>query len=205
MCSIVGLFSVIAAVPAILVAIVASITLDRGLDRIFNIRTRAVIENSLAVTEAYLRDHAQIVRADIVTIATDIARAKPLFDQDRERFRQFLTAQASLRGLAGRGHDRQESGRGRAQQHSQQPGSHRARPRPRLSTSPRMSRRSRLIPDANYVAAIIKLRNFTRYLSLHRPRARSARGRAIAGNARERVANTRNWNRAGSACRSRSA
>ena len=45
--SIVGLFSVIAAVPAILVAIVASITLDRGLDRIFNIRTRAVIENSL--------------------------------------------------------------------------------------------------------------------------------------------------------------
>src|SRR5262245_37631875 len=97
--SIVGLFSVIAAVPAILVAIVASITLDRGLDRIFNVRTRAVIENSLAVSEAYLREHAQIIRADIVTIATDIARAKSLFDQDRDRFRQFLTAQASLRGL----------------------------------------------------------------------------------------------------------
>ena len=33
---IIGLFSVIAAVPAILVAIVASITLDRGLDRWFS-------------------------------------------------------------------------------------------------------------------------------------------------------------------------
>ena len=33
---IVGLFSVIAAVPAILVAIVASVTLDRGLDRLFS-------------------------------------------------------------------------------------------------------------------------------------------------------------------------
>ena len=38
---IVGLFSVIAAVPAILVAIVASVTLDRGLDRWFSGRTQA--------------------------------------------------------------------------------------------------------------------------------------------------------------------
>src|SRR6267142_1198941 len=67
---IVGLFSVVAAVPAILVAIVASITLDRGLDRIFNIRTRTVIENSLAVSEAYLREHAQMIRADVITIST---------------------------------------------------------------------------------------------------------------------------------------
>ena len=44
---IVGLFSIIAAAPAILVAIVASVTLDRGLDRMFSTRTRAAIENSL--------------------------------------------------------------------------------------------------------------------------------------------------------------
>ena len=46
---IVGLFSIIAAAPAILVAIVASVTLDRGLDRLFSTRTRAAIENSLIV------------------------------------------------------------------------------------------------------------------------------------------------------------
>ena len=50
---IVGLFSVIAAAPAVLVAVVASITLDRGLDRLFSNRTRAVIENSLIVSQAY--------------------------------------------------------------------------------------------------------------------------------------------------------
>src|SRR6266700_3048063 len=44
---IVALFAVVAAVPAILVALVASITLDRGLDRLFSTRTRAIIENSL--------------------------------------------------------------------------------------------------------------------------------------------------------------
>src|SRR3954470_3358499 len=49
---IVSLFAVVAAVPAILVALVASITLDRGLDRLFSTRTRAIIENSLIVADA---------------------------------------------------------------------------------------------------------------------------------------------------------
>ena len=61
---IVGLFSIIAAVPAILVAIVASVTLDRGLDRLFSPQTHSLIQNSLIVADAYVREHAQIVRAD---------------------------------------------------------------------------------------------------------------------------------------------
>jgi two-component system, NtrC family, nitrogen regulation sensor histidine kinase NtrY len=96
---IVGLFSVIAAVPAVLLAVIASITLERGLDRWFSTRTRAVIENSLTVAEAYLREHAAMIRGDILAMGYDIGRARPLFDQDRERFRQFLNAQASIRGL----------------------------------------------------------------------------------------------------------
>ena len=97
---IVGLFAVIAAVPAILVAVVASITLDRGLDRLFSNRTKSVIENSLMVADAYLNERAQSVRNEIVAMAFDAGRAKTLFDQDRPRFRQFLTAQASLRGFS---------------------------------------------------------------------------------------------------------
>src|SRR3569623_437654 len=88
-----GLFSVIAAAPAILVAIVASVTLDRGLDRLFSTRTRAAIENSLIVAEAYLRDHAQIVRSDILVMAFDIARNKPVFDKEHDKLPQFLTFQ----------------------------------------------------------------------------------------------------------------
>jgi two-component system nitrogen regulation sensor histidine kinase NtrY len=96
---IVGLFSVIAAVPAILVAIVASITLDRGLDRWFSSRTQALIANSLTVAEVYFREHAAMIRSDIMAMAFDVGRAKPLFDQDRARFHQFLTNQAAARGL----------------------------------------------------------------------------------------------------------
>jgi len=97
---IVGLFSIIAAAPAILVAIVASVTLDRGLDRMFSTRTRSAIENSLIVAEAYLRDHAQAVRTDIMLMSFEITRAKPIFETDHEKLNQFLTFQASIRNLA---------------------------------------------------------------------------------------------------------
>ena len=95
---IVALFS-IAAVPAIAVAVVASVTLDRGLDRLFSQQTRALIENSLIVADAYVREHVQFVRADSIAIAIELARAKPLFDQSREQFHEFLAVQASIRGL----------------------------------------------------------------------------------------------------------
>ncbi len=97
---IVGLFSVIAAVPAILVAVVASITLDRGLDRFFSVRNRLIIENSLNVAQAYLREHVQTMGGDVMSTAFELSRLKPLFDSDREKFRQVLAAQGSLRRLS---------------------------------------------------------------------------------------------------------
>jgi two-component system, NtrC family, nitrogen regulation sensor histidine kinase NtrY len=97
---IVGLFAVIAAVPTILVAVVASTTLDRGLDRFFSTRTRAMIEQSLIVADAYVNEHAQAIRGEILAMAFDLGRAKAMFDQDRSRFREFFTAQANARGLS---------------------------------------------------------------------------------------------------------
>jgi len=96
---IVGLFSVIAAVPAVLVAIVASVTLDRGLDRLFSQQTYSLIENAVIVADAYVRELDQLVRADSIALAIELARARPLFDQSREQFHQFLSVQASIRGL----------------------------------------------------------------------------------------------------------
>lgn len=98
---VVSLFSVIAVLPAVLVAIVANITLDRGLDRLFSVRTRAVIENSLIVANAYVYEHAQLIRGDIIGMAGDISRARPLFDQDRQTFRNVLTSSAASRNLPG--------------------------------------------------------------------------------------------------------
>ena len=97
----VSLFSVIAVLPAVLVSIVANVTLDRGLDRLFSVRSRAVIENSLIVANAYVYEHAQLIRGDVIGMASDITRARPLYDQDRESFRKLLTSSAASRNLPG--------------------------------------------------------------------------------------------------------
>src|SRR5260370_4334452 len=98
---IVSLFSVLAVVPAVLVSIVANVTIDRGLDRVFSGTTKAAIENSLIVASAYLNENAQLIRGDILGMANDIANARPLFDQDRRSFRDVLTASAAARNLPG--------------------------------------------------------------------------------------------------------
>ncbi len=98
---IVSLFSVIAVIPAVLVSIVANVTLDRGLDRLFSGPTREVIGNSLIVSNAYLHEHAQLIRGDILGMANDIARGRPLYDQDRQSFQEQLTQSAASRNLPG--------------------------------------------------------------------------------------------------------
>ncbi len=97
---IVSLFAVIAAVPTVLVSVVASTTLDRGLDRFFSTRTRAMIEQSLIVANAYVTEHAANVRGEDLAMAYDLGRAKPVFDQDRDQFRKFLGAQTNGRNLS---------------------------------------------------------------------------------------------------------
>ena len=97
---IVSLFAVIAAAPTVLVAVVASTTLDRGLDRFFSTHTRAMIEQSLIVANAYVTEHAADVRSQDLAMAYDIGRAKSVFDSDRDQFRKFLLAQANGRNLS---------------------------------------------------------------------------------------------------------
>lgn len=96
---ILSLFALMAVVPAVIVAVVATVTLDRGLDTWFSERTRTIIQTSLSVAEAYLREHGQVIRADLLAMATDIDRAETIYREDPERFAQFFNAQAAIRSL----------------------------------------------------------------------------------------------------------
>ncbi|MCB1475363.1 MAG: PAS domain-containing sensor histidine kinase [Rhodobiaceae bacterium] len=96
-----ALFSVVAVVPAIIVAVVASVTLDRGLDNWFSDRTKTIIGTSVSIAQAYLREHGQVIRADLLAMAADLNRGRELFDADRPRFAQFFSAQAAIRALPG--------------------------------------------------------------------------------------------------------
>jgi two-component system nitrogen regulation sensor histidine kinase NtrY len=98
---IVGLFSIIAVLPAVMVSIVANVTIERGFDRLFSGPTKEVIHNSVTIASAYTQEHAQLIRGDILGMANDIARARLLYDQDRKSFRDLLTSDAASRNLPG--------------------------------------------------------------------------------------------------------
>jgi two-component system, NtrC family, nitrogen regulation sensor histidine kinase NtrY len=156
---IVGLFSIIAAAPAILVAIVASVTLDRGLDRLFSTRTRAAVENSLIVAEAYLRDHAQIVRSDLMVVAVDLTRNKPFFDNQPDKLSQFLTFQSAVRGLsAAMIIDKDLNVVARAETKVTQ--SFALPPKDALPHIGKTEPQVVLLPDTDYVAAVMQLEGF---------------------------------------------
>src|SRR5215813_9777927 len=156
---IVGLFSIVAVLPAVLVAIVANVTIQRGLDRLFSGPTKTVIENSLIIARAYTYEHAELIRGDILGMANDLYRARPLYDQDPKSFQEFLTANAGQRNMPGAMLiDKDSKVLVTAQTGIKQDFT--APPPDFLKgvneTEPQMA----VFPEANYVAAVIRLRNY---------------------------------------------
>ncbi|MBW8636945.1 PAS domain-containing sensor histidine kinase [Hoeflea sp. WL0058] len=96
---IIGLFSVVAILPAILVAIVASITLDVGLDRWFSLRTKEIVNSSLSVAQAYVNENARYLQGQTVSMASTLDGARTLYSLDRTGFNVLVTRQAIGRGL----------------------------------------------------------------------------------------------------------
>ncbi len=97
---IVAMFTIVAAIPAIIVAVIASITLDIGLDRWFEIRTKTIVSSSLSIAEAYVRENARNLQGTTLSMAYDLDNAETLYNLDRTGFRDFMSQQAEGRALA---------------------------------------------------------------------------------------------------------
>lgn len=97
---IVTMFALVAAIPAIMVAIVASITLNVGLDRWFEIRTKTIINSSLSIADAYVQENARNLQGTTLSMAYDLDSARTLYGLDRTGFLDLLNKEAVGRGLA---------------------------------------------------------------------------------------------------------
>jgi two-component system nitrogen regulation sensor histidine kinase NtrY len=95
----VAMFATVAAVPALLVAVVAMISLNQGLDQWFSERTRTMVESSRLVARSYLLEHSQVLRDDIIWVANELEQARGTFETDRTKFQRILTALAVTRSL----------------------------------------------------------------------------------------------------------
>jgi two-component system nitrogen regulation sensor histidine kinase NtrY len=69
------LFSVVAVVPAMLMATFAAIFFNLGIQAWFSDRVRTALEASLVASRAYLEEHQNNIRADALAMANDLNRA----------------------------------------------------------------------------------------------------------------------------------
>ncbi len=97
---IVLLFSLIAATPAILMLVIASVTLNKGLDRWFGGRVPAIIDTSRAVAQAYVEEHSRQLALDLLAISAEFNRVTPDIDANARAIQGYLTNQGRLRGLS---------------------------------------------------------------------------------------------------------
>src|SRR5271169_2390200 len=93
------LFSLIAVMPTIIVAGFSYLFFSFGVESWFSDRVRTAITESLAVAEAYLHEHQQAIRADVLAMANDLNRDSVQLALNPQRLQQVVSAQAALRGL----------------------------------------------------------------------------------------------------------
>lgn len=96
---IVGLFSLVAVLPAILVAVVATVTLERGLDPWFTGSIKELMSNTVEIARAYREMQCRTLARETQLMAADLNRAKVLYDADRKVFRDFMNSRAVFLGL----------------------------------------------------------------------------------------------------------
>lgn len=96
---IVGLFSVIAAAPALLMAWVGSVTLERTLNPSFMQDSRGFVQNTIEAARLFQEGQCRSLLQEARLTAADLDRAKLMFEVDRPLFREFFTTRARYLGL----------------------------------------------------------------------------------------------------------
>jgi two-component system, NtrC family, nitrogen regulation sensor histidine kinase NtrY len=98
---IVALFSLVAAVPAVAVALVAAFTLNVGLDRWFEVRTKEIVSSSINIAQSYVEENARNLQGTTLSMAVDLDAARTLYSLDRTGFQELFDRQSVGRGLVG--------------------------------------------------------------------------------------------------------
>ncbi len=94
------IFSIMAAAPAIIMAIFSTFFFHFGVQAWFSDRVRTAVDSAQIVAESYLQEHQQVIKADILAMANDLDRQSALFYEDREKFDGYLETQSFLRNLS---------------------------------------------------------------------------------------------------------
>jgi len=92
-------FSLISLIPSLLMFVFASSFVFLVIQQWFGDRVRTAIDESILVADAYLGEHQQNIRADVLAMSNDLGRAAQNAFGDPEYFNQLLRTQSLLRNL----------------------------------------------------------------------------------------------------------
>ena len=93
------LFSLIAVIPTIVVAVFSYLFFSFGIESWFNDKVRTAISESVEVADAYVKEHQQAIRADALGMANSLDQYAATMIISPQDLVQALTIQASMRGL----------------------------------------------------------------------------------------------------------
>jgi two-component system nitrogen regulation sensor histidine kinase NtrY len=118
-----------------------------------------MIEQSMIVANAYVSEHAEAIRGDLLAMAFDLGRARSIFDSDRDQFQKIISAQAAGRNLSAA--ILLKSDGSAVDKAAVTVDKKVVLPTPDLlaevnETEPRVA----LIPEDNHLAAVVKLRGY---------------------------------------------
>ena len=96
---IVSLFSVVAAVPAILMAIVGSVTLERSLNPAFMQDMRGFVLNTVEAARLFRETQCKSLLQEARLTAADLDRGKTMFEADRALYKDYFGSRAKFLGF----------------------------------------------------------------------------------------------------------
>ncbi len=94
-----GVFSLVALFPAVLLAIFATVSIERNFDALFSNRVKSIVNNSVEVAQSYLAESGQVIRADMLGIARELEDNTAAYRDDKEGFDRLFSAVVSMRNL----------------------------------------------------------------------------------------------------------
>ncbi len=96
---IVSLFSIVAAAPALLMAWVGSVILERSLNPSFMNDGRAFVQTTIDAARLFREGQCKSLLQEARLTASDLDRAKLMFEVDRPLFHDFFTSRARFLGF----------------------------------------------------------------------------------------------------------
>ena len=92
-------FGVLAALPALIMTSFSAAFFYFGIQAWFSDRVSTAIDRSISVAEAYLQEHQQTIRADLLALRSDFDREPSLYISNQEALKRFMATQSYLRNL----------------------------------------------------------------------------------------------------------